>query len=66
MLAAENRCNGVEAQKKFEKKGVFGVGKRIVILNGSPRKKGNTSMLVKAFAEGAESVGNMVTEFCIR
>ena len=39
------------------------MGKRIVILNGSPRKKGNTSMLVKAFTEGAESVGNTVTEF---
>ena len=37
--------------------------KKIVILNGSPRKKGNTSALVKAFTEGAESVGNTVTEF---
>lgn len=37
--------------------------KKIVILNGSPRKKGNTSALVKAFTEGAESAGNSVTEF---
>ena len=37
--------------------------KKIVILNGSPRKKGNTSALVKAFTEGAESAGNTVTEF---
>lgn len=37
--------------------------KKIVILNGSPRKNGNTSTLVKAFIEGAESVGNTVTEF---
>ena len=37
--------------------------KKIVILNGSPRKKGNTSALVRAFAEGAESAGNTVTEF---
>ena len=37
--------------------------KKIVILNGSPRRKGNTSALVKAFTEGAESSGNTVTEF---
>ena len=37
--------------------------KRIVILNGSPRKNGNTSALVKAFTEGAQSVGHTVTEF---
>ena len=37
--------------------------KKIVILNGSPRKNGNTSVLVKAFAEGAESAGHTVTEF---
>ncbi len=39
------------------------MGKKIVILNGSPRRKGNTSALVKAFTEGAESSGNTVTEF---
>lgn len=37
--------------------------KKIIILNGSPRKKGNTSELTKAFAEGAESSGSQVTEF---
>lgn len=39
------------------------MGKNIVILNGSPRKNGNTSMLVHAFADGARSAGNTVTEF---
>lgn len=39
------------------------MSKKIVILNGSPRKTGNTSALVKAFTDGAESVGNTVTEF---
>ena len=39
------------------------MSKKIVILNGSPRKSGNTSELVKAFTEGAESAGNTVTEF---
>lgn len=39
------------------------MGKRIVILNGSPRKTGNTSELVKAFTEGAESVGHEVVTF---
>lgn len=39
------------------------MSKKIMILNGSPRKNGNTSTLVKAFTEGAESAGNTVTEF---
>lgn len=39
------------------------MSKNIVILNGSPRKTGNTSALVKAFTEGAESAGHTVTEF---
>ncbi len=37
--------------------------KKIIVLNGSPRKTGNTSALVKAFTEGAESAGHTVTEF---
>ena len=43
--------------------GRISMGKKIVILNGSPRKKGNTSALVRSFTEGAESAGNTVTEF---
>ena len=39
------------------------MGKKIVILNGSPRKTGNTAALVKEFARGAEEAGNTVTEF---
>ncbi|MBP3459111.1 MAG: flavodoxin family protein [Lachnospiraceae bacterium] len=39
------------------------MSKKIIVLNGSPRKKGNTSALVKAFTEGAGSAGNSVTEF---
>jgi len=39
------------------------MNQKIVILNGSPRRKGNTSALVKAFTEGVESAGNTVTEF---
>lgn len=39
------------------------MAKKIVILNGSPRKKGNTSELAKAFTRGAESAGHTVTEF---
>ncbi len=37
--------------------------KKVVILNGSPRKTGNTAALVRAFTEGAESVGHVVSEF---
>ena len=39
--------------------------KKILILNGSPRKNGKTASLVKAFTEGAESAGNEVKEFYI-
>lgn len=39
------------------------MNKKIVILNGSPRKNGNTSALVKAFVDGAKSEGNTVSEF---
>ncbi|MCI9079455.1 MAG: flavodoxin family protein [Lachnospiraceae bacterium] len=39
------------------------MAKKIVVLNGSPRKNGNTSELVKVFIEGAQSAGNIVTEF---
>ena len=39
------------------------MGKQIVILNGSPRRKGNTSALVRAFTEGAEKAGHIVREF---
>ena len=39
------------------------MSKKIVVLNGSPRQRGNTSELVKSFTEGAESVGNEVITF---
>lgn len=39
------------------------MNKKIVILNGSPRTKGNTSALTAAFKKGAEGAGNTVTEF---
>jgi len=39
------------------------MGKKIVILNGSPRKKGNTSALAAEFTRGAREAGHTVTEF---
>ena len=33
---------------------------RILVLNGSPRPKGNTKRMVEAFQKGAESVGHQV------
>lgn len=36
--------------------------KKILILNGSPRKNGKTASLVKAFTEGAKSAGHEVRE----
>ena len=41
------------------------MGKKIVVLNGSPRRNGNTSALVNAFTEGAEQAGHTVTQFCL-
>ena len=37
------------------------MGKNVLILLGSPRKEGNSHLLAKAFAEGAESAGHTVT-----
>ncbi|MDE7066002.1 MAG: flavodoxin family protein [Desulfovibrionaceae bacterium] len=39
------------------------MGKNILILNGSPRLKGNTAILCDAFMKGAESAGHVVTRF---
>jgi len=39
------------------------MAKKIVILNGSPRKNGNTSALTEQFRKGAEEAGHEVTEF---
>ncbi len=39
------------------------MGKKIVILNGSPRQNGNTAMLCAAFTEGAQAAGHEVTRF---
>ena len=39
------------------------MAQKILILNGSPRKKGNTAQLVEAFTRGAESAGHAVTTF---
>lgn len=39
------------------------MSKKIIILNGSPRKQGNTAELIASFTKGAEEAGNQVTEF---
>lgn len=39
------------------------MGKNIVILNGSPRSRGNTAMLCDAFTQGAQSAGHTVIRF---
>ena len=39
------------------------MGKHILLLNGSPRSKGNTAMLCDAFTAGAQSAGHTVTRF---
>lgn len=44
-------------------KGKLQMGKKIIVLNGSSRKSGNTSALVREFVRGAEQAGNTVTVF---
>lgn len=39
------------------------MSKKILVLNGSPRARGNTSMLLDAFTEGATQAGHTVTRF---
>ena len=39
------------------------MSKKIVILNGSPRRKGSTTVLTAEFARGAKETGNTITEF---
>lgn len=39
--------------------------KNIVILNGSPRREGNTSALIAAFTQGAQEAGHQVKTFLL-
>ena len=39
------------------------MNRKIVVLNGSPRRNGNTSALIESFTKGAEEAGNSVTAF---
>lgn len=39
------------------------MSKKILVLNGSPRPNGNTSVLVSSFIEGAETMGAEVERF---
>ncbi len=48
---------------QIQLKTVDKMAKRIIILNGSPRKNGNTAELIKSFIKGALEAGNTVAEF---
>ncbi len=39
------------------------MAKKIVVLNGSPRKNGNTAALIESFSKGAEKAGHQITTF---
>lgn len=41
------------------------MSKKIIILNGSPRAKGNTTGLIDAFTEGAKEAGHEVSSFLL-
>lgn len=40
--------------------------KKILVLNGSPRKNGTTASLIKAFIDGTEESGNAIREVYIQ
>lgn len=42
------------------------MGKKIIVLNGSPRAGGNTETLADAFIKGAEKSGHTATKFNLR
>ena len=52
IISVLEKVNFVQVSMKYERRQRL-MSKKIVILNGSPRKKGKTAMLVKAFTEGA-------------
>ena len=41
------------------------MGKKILVLNGSPRRKGNTAGLIEAFTQGAQEKGHTVQTFML-
>lgn len=55
-----NRGQSIDIYSSMEEEFV---NKKIVILNGSPREKGNTAALVNAFSKGAEEAGKYRPDF---
>jgi multimeric flavodoxin wrbA family protein len=47
----------------FGKTGGIAMGKKIVVITGSPRKNGNSLAMTNAFIEAAEAKGHSVTRF---
>lgn len=45
------------------KKGEVNMGKKIVVITGSPRKNGNSFAMTDAFIKAAEAKGHTVTRF---
>ena len=46
-------------------RGICKMAKKIIVLNGSPRPKGNTSALAEEFSKGAREAGCEVTSFLL-
>lgn len=42
------------------------MGKKVLVLHGSPRRNGNTALLSEAFSKGALEAGHEVHKICIR
>ena len=61
------RCNGnVDDKESVREERGLAMSKKILILEGSPRKNGNTDLMAQEFAVGATDVGRILRTFKIK
>lgn len=49
--------------KKYNKETTILMSKKIVVITGSPRKKGNSFAMTDAFIRAAQAKGHQITRF---
>ena len=61
------RCNGnVDDKESVREERGLAMSKKILILEGSPRKNGNTDLMAQEFDVGATDVGRILRTFKIK
>lgn len=61
------RCNGnVDDKESVREERGLAMSKKILILEGSPRKNGNTDLMAQEFAVGATEAGHKVEKIYIK